>query len=367
MKKRIGLIGENSVSYIEALLRIWEEGACAVLIDWRIPMNVIIDMLRAADAYECYIDGQLLHEEYKEIEFHPIYSSNRSIEIMPDKLYEKFHENYSNDDAIILFSSGTTGKSKGIILSHYAIQTNADYILNYILPAKTDCFCILKSLAHSSTLIGELLVSLKGRIKLVVCASLTKPSKVLELLSSGRITTVFLNPSLLSLYLTVIQKTKKTLNCKLSVYVSGAILTKELMSKAKQVLPNSIVYNVYGLTEAGPRITAPKKGEAILNSVGKPLADIKIKILTTKRQKCESFEPGEIWVKTNCIFSGYVSGNRSKVIDEGWLNTKDIGYLDEFGNLFIVGRSDNMITIGSHNVFPEDIENIICENSNVDD
>jgi len=145
---RVGLIGENSVEYIDRLLDIWNSGDCAVLIDWRIPYRTTVEMMAEAAAQKCYIESVMLEKVPQKMrvgmEFVPYEKSGNSAQALPDGIYDKFKANYSADEAVVIYSSGTTGKAKGIILSHYAINTNTDAIIDYMRPVEDDCIYMAK-------------------------------------------------------------------------------------------------------------------------------------------------------------------------------------------------------------------------------
>ena len=140
--KRIALIGENSVEYIDMLVDIWNSGNCAVLIDCQIPPQTAVEMMREAQVRKCYIEHKYYDKIYavldKNVELIPYEKENTSTRLLPTEIYDRFKENYSKDEAVVIYSSGTTGKSKGIILSHFAINTNADSIIDYMQPDDSD-------------------------------------------------------------------------------------------------------------------------------------------------------------------------------------------------------------------------------------
>ena len=357
---RIAIIGENSIEYINILFDIWNNGDSAVLIDWRIPIRKAIEMMMESSVEKCYIDSELLVKGASlppcSISFVPYSKINISAAVLPPHLYEKFVENYSTEEAVVIFSSGTTGKSKGVMLSHFAIQTNADFIYDYMRLSSSDCLYITKALTHSSTLIGELLVGMKNNVRIVLSSTIVTPRFTLNNIIDHGATVLCANPNLLYLYekASKLMKRRTTLH---SLYTSGAIVDIEQIRNAQLAFPTTFVLNAYGLSEAGPRVSAQTRGDCLLGlgSVGKPIGSVKIEIRRNDGSEAGVMERGIIFINTVCLFLGYISGNND-VTDNGWLNTGDIGYCDEYNNLYVIGRSDNMITVGSHNVYPEQIE-----------
>ena len=114
----------------------------------------------------------------------------------------------------------------------------------------------------------------------------------------------------------------------------------------------------------GPRVTAQRHSDIPNGSVGKPIRNVKVKI--KKRKKYNSSKGiGEVWVHTPYIMNGYVENNVS--LYNRWFNTGDLGYIDQKGNLYITGRSDNAVLVGSHIVYLEDVEKTILQMDGVQD
>lgn len=367
---RAALIGENSIGYVNALVDIWNNGDCAVLLDWRIPFPTAIEMMLEADVHTCFIEEGLFNKLKNgvpdSIDFVTYEKQNSSATLLPSYIYEKFRENYSRNEAVVIYSSGTTGKSKGIILSHFAINTNADAIIDYMNPTAEDCIYIAKTLSHSSTLTGELLVALKTRTKLVVAPTIVPPRYVLNNVNKFGVTIVCLNPTLLSMFTDEYERSQYDISSLKTIYVSGSILNDMVYEKAHTIFSHIPIYNVYGLSEVGPRVTAQRADCSKSNSVGKPIKDVEIKIVNEQGNIVSDGEYGIIHVSTPSLFDGYIVGqNKHKSSHEGWHNTGDVGYIDINGELHIINRLDDVIIIDSHKIYPSEVEQQIVEQSEV--
>ena len=320
---RVALIGTNSTGYIHTLINIWNSGHCVVLIDYQTPFHAAIQMMREADVQTCYLQEDLWSEcisAYTEIEFVRYSSDSKLTFVLPKFLYDEFYPNYSHHEAVIIYSSGTTGKSKGIILSHFAINTNADAIIDYMNPyAHTDCIYTVRHLSHSSTLTGELLVALKSHVKMVITASAVPPRLILSSIKKYGVTILCINPTLLSLLCNEAKREIYDISCLQKIYVSGAILNDAIYEKAKNILIDTPVFNVYGLSEAAPRVTAQTLDCCKSNSVGKPIKGVEVTITNESGATVSNGERGVIHVKTPSMFSGYVTGTKKHTsLYHGW-------------------------------------------------
>lgn len=362
---RVALIGENSIEYIETLLDIWNCGDCAVLVDWRIPVSTAHSMMTEAGITKCYIDQRLFESEDfgfdSKIEFQFYNRNTVCSTLLPQSIYNRFKSNYSNREAVIIYSSGTTGKSKGVILSHKAIQMNADAIYKYICPSPCEVFAIVKSLSHSSTLVGELLVALKYRIPVVVFSERLFPGYVFKACGSFGVSIFFINPQLLTMFTKEIQQRNNRVPKSLRrIYVSGSILEISVLEMAKQAFDGIEIFNVYGLTEAGPRVAAQIVDYCTGTSVGIPIDGVSVMIADEKGIRQNVGIKGTVFVKTPCRFMGYVSNENDVDFEKDeWLNTGDYGYITENHELFIIGRNDNCVIYQSHKVYPEEVERVI--------
>lgn len=369
---RVALIGENSIEYINLLVDIWNNGDCAVLLDSRIPLFTAIEMMHEAGVRKCFIEKTLLQENNtvvaEDIEFVEFERNGNSAHCIPDEIYDKFRADYSHDEAVIIYSSGTTGVSKGVILSHFAINTNADAIIDYMRPNADDCIYIAKTLSHSSTLTGELTVALKSKMRAVVAPVVVPPRFVFNSIMQYNVSIVCVNPTLINMYADEAKHNEYFLSSLKTIYVSGSVLNDKIYNKTHDIFKNIKIYNVYGLSEAGPRLTAQREDCSKGNSVGKAIKGVEIAVVDEHGECVHCGERGIVHANTNSLYSGYVKGKeKNRSLYKGWLNTGDIGYFDQYGELHIVDRTDDVIIIDSHKIYPNDIENKILLNCKVNE
>ncbi len=370
--KRIALIGDNSIEFVSLLVDLWNDGHCVVLIDWRIPPQAMIEMIKEANVHKCYIQSDFLERfslsEICDVQFIPYEKKKRGAETLPQEIYDKYAENYSHEEAVVIYSSGTTGRAKGIVLSHFAITTNAEAIIDYMKPRKNDCLYIIKTLVHSSTLTGELLVALKTKTPVIIGPVIIPPRIIFNTILKNKVTILCLNPVLLSIIMGEYERQSYNISSLKKIYVSGSILSNDLFNKVHTVFYDVKVYNVYGLSEAGPRVTAQREDCCRGNSVGRPVTGVEVAVVDHCGNDVPCGERGIIHIKTPSIFSYYISGDiKHRSLRSGWHNTGDVGYWDKEGELRIVGRLDDMIIIDSHKIYPADVEEKIMDTGLVEE
>jgi acyl-CoA synthetase (AMP-forming)/AMP-acid ligase II len=126
-----------------------------------------------------------------------------------------------------------------------------------------------------------------------------------------------------------------------------------------------VIYNNYNATEAGMIATAtPADLRAAPDTAGKPAEGTDIRILDAEHRQMPTGEVGTIYVRNSTQFDGYTSGS-TKNFHDGYMNSGDIGYLDQAGRLFVVGRDDEMIVSGGENVYPIEVEKILVTHPDV--
>ncbi len=337
------------------MLQIWNNNDSAVLLDSDMPFSVVSSILNESNVEKLLIEDTLLtrSENLSSFEIIPYQIKHQMPCTLPESARELYEPRYDESEAVVIYSSGTTGRCKGVSLSHRAISNNADSIIDYMASSDRDVFYLNKKLTHSSTLVGELLVALKSGSGILLSPLAVPPRIAFRNIIDHNVSILCCNPSLLKMYSDEAERTGSFPESVRTVYTSGDMISAKEIERARTVF-KCPVFNVYGQTECGPRITAQTIDFCHGNSVGKPIKNVEIKIA----------DNNEIVVKTNSLFSGYT--NREIPVEE-WHITEDTGYIDENGELHITGRTDNMIIVDSHNIYPEAVEQLIIENTEVKD
>ena len=146
--------------------------------------------------------------------------------------------------------------------------------------------------------------------------------------------------------------------------ISGECLSSGIAKNIRDVFPNADIYSIYGLTEASPRVSylPPADFDKYSESVGIPIDGVKVKIIDVQTGgDLPANSRGLVMISSPSLMKGYYNDQSltQKTIVNGWLNTHDIGYKDENGYLYILGRADDMIIKAGMNIYPREIENAI--------
>ncbi len=262
---------------------------------------------------------------------------------------EKANIEELKDVAFLMFTSGTTGSPKGVMLTHENIISNLDAITSYFALNGMKSICIGRPLVHIAVLTGELLYALCSGLTIYFFEEAFVAQRLLSYLVRHQIDIFCATPTLYHA-LSMVDRTK-IFPIKIGV-LSGEVLSEKLALKISETFPNTAFYNVYGLTEHSPRVSALLPSEFRLKpgSVGRAIKDVSIKIID-----------GELVVKSDSVMKGYYADKEQtqKKKKRGWLYTGDRAHCDEEGYLYIDGRKDGMLIRAGINIYPEEIEALV--------
>lgn len=269
--------------------------------------------------------------------------------------------------ALIMCTSGTTGRPKGAMLSEENIMTNVSDISDYFQMDTTDTILITRPLYHCAVLTGEFLTAIIRGANIRFYSEQFNPMKMLELIKEHSITAFCGTPTLLSIMARFNRDTAtKALK---HICISGECMSAEVGKKVSIAFPDCKIYHIYGLTEACPRVSylPPECFIEYPDCVGIPLKSVSVKILDSSGNPCKINEEGILYVKGKNIMLGYYREpeRTSSVLKDGWLCTGDIAVINDVGFLKIKGRNDDLIIKSGMNVYPAEIEGVLKQDTRV--
>ena len=276
-----------------------------------------------------------------------------------------------------IFTSGTTAAPKAALLRH-------SNLLSYILGTVEFCSAPEEEAAlvcvppYHIAGIAAVLSSVYAMRRIALLPAFD-PDAWLALAASERVTNAFVVPTMLARIIARIDEgVKPDLSALQAIAYGGGRMPLELIERALQLFPRTQFTNAYGLTETsstiallGPedhRAAAASSDPAVrarLGSVGRPLPTVEIEIRDEDGHRLAPGQPGEIYVRGEQVSGEY--RERSALDADGWFPTRDAGWLDEEGYLFLAGRADDVIVRGGENISPGEIEEVLMSHPAIAD
>jgi long-chain acyl-CoA synthetase len=271
-----------------------------------------------------------------------------------------------SDLAALMYTGGTTGRAKGVVLSHENLwySGKAGHEAGY-MPG-INRFLTALPLSHSY----GLLVTVVGLQSTEPASTVLMPwflaPSWLALAQEHRAQITAVVPSMIQLLLAEPLE-EYDLSAMRYVACGAAPLAAEVASELQRRVPGVEIREGYGLTETSALVSTNPPGRTRLGSVGLPVPGTEVKIVDDDERELAAGEVGEICCRSPSVMSGYWRDPdlTASTMAGGWLHTGDMGYLDEDGYLYVVDRKKDLIIRGGFNVFPRDVEEALLEHPSV--
>lgn len=406
-ESHIAVIGDNSYDWLTVYLTVLKTNGVIVPIDKELPEKDIIEVLKHSDSkvlfyagkYEKYIEE--IKQEIPEIEYFIGFErekteenilSYKEFKEMGKKLYDEGNTKYTEIETVpeelrmLVYTSGTTGKSKGVMLTEKNLVSSVYYGLQ-VSTVYTRCLSVLPY-HHTYEAVAGILVALHKHVTICINDNL---KNVLKNLQTFKPDYIYVVPAFAELFYKKIwataKKEHKATGLKILIVLSnflrklGIDKRKTLFKSVHNAFGGNLrkivaggapiraelgtffdsigidLINGYGITECSPLVSANMDDFNDPKTVGMPLLCCSVKL----EDVTEDGE-GEICVKGDIVMKGYYKNEEltNEVLKKGWLHTGDYGKINKFGQLLITGRKKNLIVLDNgKNVFPEEIENYI--------
>jgi long-chain acyl-CoA synthetase len=278
-------------------------------------------------------------------------------------------ERDDDDVAVILHTSGTTGKPKGAMLTHGNLGRNAEVSVRTLIETGPDdvvmgCLPLFHVFGLTCGLNGSVLAG--ATLTLI---SRFEPRKALEVIERDAVTVFEGVPTMYSALLGVAAEAGPDATRTLRSCVSGgAALPVQVLADFEKAFGCQVLEG-YGLSESSPAAAfnhphRPRK----VGSIGTPIEGVQMRVVDSDGAEVPQGEAGEIQIRGHNVMKGYWNlpdATKAAITADGWLNTGDVGRVDEDGYFYIVDRTKDMIIRGGYNVYPREIEEVLYEHKAV--
>lgn len=369
---RIALLSPNHISCLDLLFACSKIGAIFVPLNWRLSIHELKEIIQ--DCSPRFIG---IHLQFKDLRDQFAYLGASCFEVGEESyenitslsIADNFPEDIIETDSLaMIYTGGTTGKPKGVVLSHQSILCNAtntiiswnltgdDVTINYLPMFHTGG---LNALSIPILLIGGT----------VVLGDQFNALKTMESINHYRCTIILLVPTMYHMLIHTDEFQKNDFPT-MKIFLSGAapcpLQIYEAFQKKKLNFKEG-----YGLTEAGPNnfYISPEDAQVKRGSVGKSMLFNQIKLIKLDGQEAGANEVGELCIKGKHAFSYYWNHEQAttETLRDGWVQTGDLAKRDEDGFFYIVGRKKDMIITGGENVYPLEIEHWLADHPAIDE
>ncbi len=385
VEDRVAIFMENRPEWISAFFAVLFKGGIAVPVDYLLSSEELFNILKDSQPKFVVTSSQnreKVEEAIGKIGYHikVINVDEMDFSFADGKI--QFVERERDDVLVILYTSGTTGNPKGVMLTLGNLDHNVRAVENLGFLEEGDRFIAILPFHHTYPLMATVLLPLSLALPLVFIEKLT-PSDILSTLNEQRVTILVGVPKLYQvIHHNIMVEIKKLPRIKRKAVLGALSLFRKLNVKPieKKVFKEvhekigkhlrfmisggaklseevwrdfeALGFNIlegYGLTETSPLISVNRPDKKRIGSAGVPVDEVEVKVA----------ESGEIIVRGPNVMKGYYNKpeETEKVIKDGWFYTGDLGYIDKDGFIYITGRAKEVIVLDNgKNVYPEDIE-----------
>jgi long-chain acyl-CoA synthetase len=360
---RVAILAANSAQYVETYLAVPAAGMVVVPLNTRHAEPELRYALKDAAATILLTDR----------EPGALRQLVNTVIMMPDE-YETLIESANEADlgvgvtentlAGLFYTGGTTGASKGVMLSHRNLIANTFQFMTVAPPLQDNVFLIMAPLFHAAGSNGVL-----GGVWSASCQIPLKvfdPAVALNLIEKYGVTHTLGVPAMIAGISELQHKQPRDVSSLRLVAHGGSPIATQVVRRAHAAFPSAEFVHVYGMTEASPLLTGLRHEEQLLDvdrgrSCGQPLIGVQIRIVDADRKDVPLGDVGELMACGPNIMQGYWNKpeQTADVLQNGWYRSGDMGYMDEEGFVFLVDRAKDMIISGGENVYCSEVEEVL--------
>lgn len=385
---RVALLAKNRPECFEVMFAAAKCGAVYLPLNWRLAAPEIEDILRDAEPTILFV-GEEFADRVKDLAGAvPGLQSIVTLDRGGATPYEPYADwlgraaavdpqvaTTAEDIVMLMYTSGTTGKPKGAMLSSRSLIGHMEWTAKvWSYDAETVQLVPMPLFHIGGTSMALQSIVLGAR---TILLAEVNPAQILQIISEFRVTNMLLVPAIIQYLVDAPSCAVTDWSSVRSLIYGAAPISDSLLRKAMQALQCDFI-QIYGMTEhcgcvalLSPEDHDPERKAKLLASCGKPLPWVEVVIADpATQQELAQDQVGEIWVRSQQLMSGYwrqPEATAATLTPEGWLRTGDAGYLDQDGYLYICDRVKDMIISGGENIYPAEIENALMRHPAIAD
>jgi long-chain acyl-CoA synthetase len=391
---RVAIVHRNGPEFVAAYFALSRLGAIAVPINFLVQKpDELAYMLRDCGALgvvtqEEFLPG-LLGAAEKCPTLKALWVTDQSPEEISRPIVQEFaslrktapaqHEQdpaLETDVAAILYTSGTTGFPKGVMLTHRNLVSNCEGAIKRIKLVRRDVTLCILPMFHSFAWTALVLTGLRLTLKVVISPAIAPPKPWLKAMGKEGVTLFAAVPQVYAALAREARDFKTRLFLKLwsfrkvRIAVSGAAPLAPAVAQTFVDAVGVRIIEGYGLTETSPVATVTPPDDIRFGCVGTPIDGVLVKTIDDDEKELPIGAEGEICVKGDCVMKGYwglPDATAAAFTKDGWLKTGDVGIVDADGYVSIRDRKKDMIIVKGLKVFSAQVEAVIAENPNVEE
>ncbi|MFN8543989.1 MAG: long-chain-fatty-acid--CoA ligase [Candidatus Binatia bacterium] len=389
---RVAALHTNTHRYVEAYYATAMLGGVFIPLNYRAKRPELEYMLEAAEARvllvgERYLEhvealrGRLPHLEIV-IGFDSAEGVQASFEelVAAGPEHEEEADVEDEETTILMYTSGTTSLPKGVMLTYGDFSAYVTANVELADGTQRGAALLCAPLYHIAGTTNMMTTLWTGR-RLVIMPQF-EPKGWLDLAEREAVTHAFVVPTMMKHLLDQEELVQRDLSRLEVLSYGGAPMPFPVIRRAIERFPRNVGFvNAFGQTETTSTLTVlgpedhrlegtPEQIERRtrrLTSIGKPLPDVEVQVVDDDGTPLPAGQVGEIWVRTPRVMKGYAGAKESPLNPEGWLPTRDMGWIDEDGYLYVAGRKDDMIIRGGENIAPAEVESVLLSHPAVEE
>ncbi|MEE2996291.1 MAG: AMP-binding protein [Pseudomonadota bacterium] len=284
------------------------------------------------------------------------------------------HESDEDDDAILLYTGGTTGRAKGVRLTHRNVFSNGQQCTAPMKINANDVYLHVAPMFHSADLLGTGYTQAGAAHAYLPVFT---PTHLLAAFQDYGVTCAMMAPTMIILTLHDSSVEDYDLSALNRLYYGSSPMAVKWIRRTMEAFPNANIQQGYGLTETSPilatldediHIHAMETGEYdILKAAGRPLVGIDMRIVDEDGNEVPTGEGGEVVVRGPNVTAGYLKKpeENEEAFRNGWFHTGDVGKMDENGFMYLLDRKKDVIITGGENVYSSEVEAVLYQHSDV--